>query len=111
MKLINLEKIFENKYNHLLIGEILILLIYHILQSYKIEFPVAGCLFLIAIIPALHVALPFKVFLPLFNKFTPLDNNELRNEIFKYAKSINFSLDNIFIMDGSKRSTKTPRRI
>ena len=44
--------------------------------------------------------------LPLFNKFSPLKEGELRNEIFEYAKSINFSLDNIFIMDGSKRSTK-----
>ncbi|MCP3900487.1 MAG: M48 family metallopeptidase, partial [Desulfobacteraceae bacterium] len=29
-----------------------------------------------------------------------------RNAIFNYAESINFSIDNIFIMDGSKRSTK-----
>lgn len=67
MKLINLEKIFENKYNHLLIGEILIMLIYPVLKSYEIRFPVAGCLFLMAIIPALHVVLPFKAFLPLIS--------------------------------------------
>lgn len=65
MKLINLEKIFENKYNHLLIGEILIMLVYPVLKSFEIDFPVAGCLFLMAIIPALHVVLPFKAFLPL----------------------------------------------
>ncbi|OQY00749.1 MAG: peptidase M48 [Desulfobacteraceae bacterium 4572_130] len=45
--------------------------------------------------------------LPIFNKFTPLENSDLRNSIIKYAKSINFSLDNIFVMDGSKRSTKS----
>lgn len=61
----NLEKVFENKYNHLLIGEILIMLLYPVLKSFEVEFPVAGCLFLVAIIPALHVVLPFKVFLPL----------------------------------------------
>ncbi|MCP3900665.1 MAG: M48 family metallopeptidase, partial [Desulfobacteraceae bacterium] len=44
--------------------------------------------------------------LPIFNKFTPLEDGELRNAIFNYAESINFSIDNIFIMDGSKRSTK-----
>jgi STE24 endopeptidase len=44
--------------------------------------------------------------LPLFNKFTPLEKGELRDAIFKYTNSINFSLNNIFIMDGSKRSTK-----
>ena len=65
MKLINFEKIFENKYNYLLIGEILIMLVYPVLKSFEIDFPVAGCLFLIAIIPALHIVLPFKAFLPL----------------------------------------------
>ena len=45
--------------------------------------------------------------LPLFNKFTPLETKELRDAIFRYAESINFSLNNIFIMDGSKRSTKS----
>ncbi|MCK5312661.1 MAG: M48 family metallopeptidase [Desulfobacteraceae bacterium] len=45
--------------------------------------------------------------LPLFNKFTPLQTGNLRDAIFKYAESINFALDNIFIMDGSKRSTKS----
>lgn len=63
MKLIDFEKIFENKYNYLLIGEILIMLVYPVLKSFEIDFPVAGCLFLIAIIPALHIVLPFKAFL------------------------------------------------
>jgi STE24 endopeptidase len=44
--------------------------------------------------------------LPLFNRFSRLKEGELRNAIFTYAESINFSLENIFIMDGSKRSTK-----
>ncbi len=45
--------------------------------------------------------------LPLFNKYTPLKHGELRSAIFKYAESIEFSLKNIFVMDGSKRSTKS----
>ena len=44
--------------------------------------------------------------LPLFNKLTPLADGELKEEILAYAKSVNFPLDNIFIMDGSKRSSK-----
>jgi STE24 endopeptidase len=44
--------------------------------------------------------------LPLFNKLTPLAEGELKEEILRYAKSVNFPLDNIFIMDGSKRSSK-----
>jgi STE24 endopeptidase len=44
--------------------------------------------------------------LPLFNKLTPLADGELKEEILRYAKSVDFPLDNIFIMDGSKRSSK-----
>ncbi len=45
--------------------------------------------------------------MPLFNKFTPLEDGELKQAIVDYAKSINFSLSNIFVMDGSKRSSKS----
>ncbi len=45
--------------------------------------------------------------MPLFNKFTPLEEGELKKAVIDYAKSINFSLKNIFVMDGSKRSTKS----
>ncbi len=44
--------------------------------------------------------------LPLFNKLTPLEEGELKQDIIRYAKSVNFPLENIFIMDGSKRSAK-----
>lgn len=44
---------------------------------------------------------------PLFNTFTPLEPGELRDAIMAYAESIAFPLQNIFIMDGSKRSTKS----
>ena len=45
--------------------------------------------------------------MPLFNKFTPLAGGELREAIFDYARSIRFSLENIFVMDGSRRSSKS----
>jgi STE24 endopeptidase len=45
--------------------------------------------------------------MPLFNKFTPLEEGELRSAILSYAKAINFPLDNVFQMDGSRRSTKS----
>ncbi len=45
--------------------------------------------------------------MPLFNKFTPLDDSPLKESIFKYAKSIDFKITNIFVMDGSKRSSKS----
>lgn len=45
--------------------------------------------------------------MPLFNKFNPLEDGPLKDAILAYAKSINFSLSNIFVMDGSKRSSKS----
>ena len=67
MKLINLEKILENKYNHLLIGEILLILGFPFVEGLKIEFPVLGCFFLIIMIPALHVILSFRAFVSLMS--------------------------------------------
>lgn len=44
--------------------------------------------------------------LPLFNKFTPLPEGDLRRAIFDYARRVNYPLANLFVMDGSKRSAK-----
>lgn len=43
---------------------------------------------------------------PLFNKQTPLENGELKNAIEEFAQKAGFRLDNIFVIDGSKRSSK-----
>jgi len=43
---------------------------------------------------------------PLFNKQTPLEEGELRTAIETFAEKAGFQLDNIYLMDGSKRSTK-----
>jgi STE24 endopeptidase len=45
--------------------------------------------------------------MPMFNKFTPLEHGPLKEAILRYAGFINFSLSNIFVMDGSKRSAKS----
>ena len=55
--------------------------------------------FMIAIQP-----LFVHVIAPMFNKFTPLEEGELRSAIEKYTKKVNFPLARIDIMDGSKRS-------
>ncbi len=47
-----------------------------------------------------------EIIVPIFNKQTPLEAGELRDEIEKFASKTNFNLDNIFVIDGSKRSTK-----
>jgi STE24 endopeptidase len=47
-----------------------------------------------------------SLILPLFNKLTPLAEGELKTTIEGFAKKVNFPLDNVFVMDGSKRSAK-----
>ncbi|SNT35727.1 STE24 endopeptidase [Ekhidna lutea] len=47
-----------------------------------------------------------SLILPLFNKLTPMDEGELKSSIQSYCDKVNFPLKNIFIMDGSKRSSK-----
>ncbi len=45
--------------------------------------------------------------LPLFNKFEPMEDGELKSRIQKMAKKCDFPLTEIHVMDGSKRSTKS----
>ena len=47
-----------------------------------------------------------NLIVPLFNKQTPLEEGELRNAIQQFSEKVGFKLDNIFVIDGSKRSTK-----
>lgn len=47
-----------------------------------------------------------NLIVPLFNKQTPLPEGELKTAIEKFASKVGFKLDNIYVIDGSKRSTK-----
>jgi len=47
-----------------------------------------------------------SIIVPLFNKQTPLEEGELRDAIEEFALKAGFKLDNIYLIDGSKRSTK-----
>ena len=47
-----------------------------------------------------------RLIVPLFNKQTPLEEGSLRSQIETYANKVGFTLDKIFVIDGSKRSTK-----
>ena len=44
--------------------------------------------------------------MPLFNKLTPLEDGDLRKAIETYSNRVGFPLTNIFVIDGSKRSSK-----
>jgi STE24 endopeptidase len=45
--------------------------------------------------------------MPLFNKFTPLEEGDLRTAIEAYCEKAGFKLNRFFVMDGSKRSAKS----
>jgi STE24 endopeptidase len=47
-----------------------------------------------------------NLIVPLFNKQTPLEDGELRDAITDFGAKVGFKIDNIFVIDGSKRSTK-----
>jgi len=47
-----------------------------------------------------------QIFVPIFNKLTPLEEGELKSAIEQFAQKAGFTLDNIYVIDGSKRSTK-----
>ena len=47
-----------------------------------------------------------NLIVPLFNKQTPLPEGELKSAIEKFSAKVGFKLDNIYVIDGSKRSTK-----
>lgn len=62
-------------------------------------------LFTVAIMVAVQYVAPVWI-LPLFNKFTPIEDGELKQRIEQFAADNGFELSGIFIIDGSKRSTK-----
>ena len=43
---------------------------------------------------------------PIFNKLTPLESGSLRKKIEQYTQKVGYSLKNIYVIDGSKRSSK-----
>jgi len=48
-----------------------------------------------------------SLILPLFNRLTPLSEGELKSAILDYSNKVCFPIDNVFIMDGSKRSKES----
>ena len=85
-------------------GGLLSLMIYLVLAigpSFWIWFSIIAAVFIL-FINMFYTSL----ILPLFNKLTPLQDGELKAAIENFSRKVNFPLDNIFIIDGSKRSKK-----
>jgi STE24 endopeptidase len=45
--------------------------------------------------------------MPLFNDFEPLEEGDLRTKIKDYTDGVNFEMEGLYVMDGSKRSSKS----
>jgi len=85
-------------------GGLLSLLIYLVLAigpSFWIWFAIIAAVFIL-FVNMFYTSL----ILPFFNKLTPLQDGELKAAIEDFSRKVNFPLDNIFIIDGSKRSKK-----
>jgi len=48
-----------------------------------------------------------SLIVPIFNKLRPLQEGSLKEKIEDYSRRVNFPLDNIMVIDGSKRSSKS----
>ena len=48
-----------------------------------------------------------SLIVPLFNKLKPLEQGDLRSGIEDYCQTVGFKLNNLFVIDGSKRSSKS----
>ncbi len=46
------------------------------------------------------------IFIPIFNKLTPIENEDLKSRILEYCNKVGYKISNLFQMDGSKRSKK-----
>ncbi len=64
------------------------------------------CWFGVSLFSALLQFIAPVLIMPLFNKFSPLPEGELRSAILKYAQQVDFQIQGIYTMDGSKRSSK-----
>jgi len=90
---------------NLLIGGLIlsvILLIYH----YTLEIFWLLAWIVVSVFSLLIAFFYSEWIVPLFNKQTPLEDGELREAIESFAQKAGFQLTNIFVMDGSKRTTK-----
>ena len=62
-----------------------------------------------AVVTAFMLAMVYAapaIIMPMFNKFQPLGEGELRSAILEYGRANQFPIGGLFVMDGSKRSTK-----
>ncbi len=89
----------------LLIGGILLAALIYLVMAMGSGFWVYFWIIITVFILFLNVFYT-SLLLPLFNKLTPLEEGSLKESIQGYSEQVKFPLKNIFVMDGSKRSSK-----
>ncbi len=103
-------KIFVfDKIKGLLLGAIIGGGIFSLLLYFYMLIPQYFWLLALAVVAAFSIFFMMfysNIIVPLFNKQTPLEEGELRTAIEKFADKAGFKLNNIYVIDGSKRSTK-----
>lgn len=65
------------------------------------------CWVTVALFQLVIIYLAPYVIMPLFNKFEPMEEGDLKRDIEEYAKSQEFRIKGVFKMDGSRRSGKS----
>ncbi len=99
-----LDKI-KSAFLSILIGGILLSIIVWFYQKTGKNFWIYATV-LVALLSVFMTLFYSSLIVPLFNKQTPLKEGELKKAISEFAKKTGFKLDNIYVIDGSKRSTK-----
>ncbi len=89
----------------LLIGGILLAALIYLVMAMGSGFWVYFWIIITVFILFLNVFYT-SLLLPLFNKLTPLEEGSLKESIQAYSEQVKFPLKSIFVMDGSKRSSK-----
>lgn len=91
-----------------LIGIVLMLILFLGVMFLFEKFHNLGILFTIAavILFNVFVSLFSMTFLRIFNKFTPLEDGELRSSLTALCEKYNVKIKDIYVMDASKRTTR-----
>ncbi|CAL9728646.1 CAAX prenyl protease 1 [Monosporozyma unispora] len=103
VKLWIMDMIKGNLLGYVIGGPILYLFL-KIFDLFETNFLWYICLFFLVVQVLAMVLVPVFI-MPLFNKFTPLEDGELKVSIENLAKDCGFPLDKVFVVDGSKRSS------
>ena len=91
------------------ISVILTSVIYLLIHCFYNEFGSNFWIFVYIIVMAIIIVMNMlysQIIVPLFNKQTPLENGELRDAIEEFAERNKFKIKDIYVINGSKRSTK-----